>query len=253
MPKHPKQESLASPSIHEHTSTHIHTHTHTNTRAASPDPTRAHQLTHAHWHTELRFSSQMLNGPKPKKQSKQVCATDQDRLSQIMIYYTRLYHTVGQKRLKKKNALREDRQAECQLLSEKCFGQISRSFKSNKTQRGPVCVNAFVCVGLRKSYETFDCTTGSFRDMETGRQKLQSGIGPISSQRVQKPAGSDLGSFLMIYRNQSGIWPVFSLWVWKPAGSNLGSFLMNYDFLYDNLNFLYEILIFLCENLRFSL
>ena len=74
----------------------------------------------------------------------------------------------------------------------------------------PVCARARVCVvsffksaPTVSSYHDIFLYTGSFRDIETGRQKLQSGIGPVSSLRVQKPAVSDLGSFLMIYRNGS--------------------------------------------------
>ena len=43
--------------------------------------------------------------------------------------------------------------------------------------------------------------TVASRDIEPARQKLQSGIWALFFTVLQKPAGSNLGSFLMIYRN----------------------------------------------------
>jgi len=47
--------------------------------------------------------------------------------------------------------------------------------------------------------------TGWFLDIKTGRLKLQPRIWPVSCTFFRNPLGSDLGIFLMIYRNFSNI------------------------------------------------
>ena len=57
----------------------------------------------------------------------------------------------------------------------------------------------------------------------------------------------------LIASNERDVWRFLrldQLLTQKPAGSDLGTFLMIYDFLYENLNFLYENLDFLNENLN---